>query len=103
MALLRVFDSKAREVIYTHMHDLGVDVGGILTKPQSPHIREEGADIDDFQFFEVDDKRVNAVVDALTAVFPGKDIQVYTMTESAVRPAGDIVRKKVTKEGVLPF
>ena len=54
------------------------------------------------EFFEVDEIDVEATVLVLTAQNPGKEVRVYDLIQVSERPAGDMVTKKVTKEGVLP-
>lgn len=53
-------------------------------------------------FFEVDNRDIDAALRDLTQNHPGCEVEVLEVIKSAVRPAGDIVIKNVTKDGVLP-
>ena len=102
MKLLRVMNPTVREQIYAHVHDLGMDIACVKTKDLSEVDYDDPA-IAHFQFFEVEDRDVDMVVDNLTKIFPGREIRCYVLESEAIRPAGELVRKKVTKEGILPF
>lgn len=52
--------------------------------------------------FEVDKRDIDAALRDLTQNHPGCEVEVLEVIKSAVRPAGDIVIKNVTKDGVLP-
>ncbi len=57
---------------------------------------------DDGEFFEVNEADLPRIVAALARGNPGKDVHIYELTSVSVCPAGDLVVKKVTKDGVLP-
>lgn len=54
------------------------------------------------EFFIVDDRDLEHVVGHLARSNPGKEIRVYDMVSVSVCPAGEMVTKKVSKDGVLP-
>lgn len=54
------------------------------------------------EFFIVDDKEYAAIVALLAKENPGLEVQVYDMIEVSTCPPGEIVTKKVSKDGVLP-
>jgi hypothetical protein len=48
-------------------------------------------------------RSLDVAVKILAAENPGKEIRVYTLTQISTCPAGEMVTKKVSKEGVLPL
>jgi hypothetical protein len=54
------------------------------------------------EFFFIEEEDTDTIVTELARVNPGKEIQVYDLSRVSVCPAGEMVTKKVTKEGVLP-
>lgn len=54
-------------------------------------------------FWEVDETEVESLVRDLTRLNPGVPVRVYKLTSESVRPAGDMVTKQVTADGVLPI
>lgn len=75
--------------------------------PNAILTRELNTERSDFttegEFFLVEETEVDAVVRTLAEANPGHEVQTYTMTSSAQCPAGPMVLKKVTKDGVLPI
>ncbi len=63
---------------------------------------EETGDTIRHTFFEIDKRDIDAALMDLTKNHPGCEVEVLEVIKSAVRPAGDIVIKNVTKDGVLP-
>jgi len=55
------------------------------------------------EFFLVDARGVNEVVEFLAKENPGCEIEVYNLEMVGQCPAGDYVMKQVTADGVLPF
>ena len=99
--LIRVAKTQEME---TFLRDMNVRV----RHPRAINPREirGGLDMDaDYsgcEFFEVDETDLDAAVVVLTAMNPGKEVRVYDLVQVSERPAGPLVTKKVTKEGVLP-
>jgi hypothetical protein len=54
------------------------------------------------EFFEIEDIDLEATVKLFATSNPGMEVQVYQMTQESICPAGDMVTKQVTKEGILP-
>lgn len=54
------------------------------------------------EFFLVEEDDVELFLKLFAEANPGHEVQVYTLTQSAQCPAGPMVVKKVTKDGVLP-
>lgn len=54
------------------------------------------------EFFEVEERDIEAALSYFTAEHPGADVTVYAATHQGVRPAGELVMKKITKDGILP-
>lgn len=54
-------------------------------------------------FFLVDDSDSDAALEAIARQHPGQEIQVYELVGSGVCPPAALVRKQVTKDGILPI
>jgi hypothetical protein len=72
----------------------------ISPKPDFEYDNDALATITTFMCTERDKDRV---VEAVTALHPGKNVSVYKMESVSIRPAGEIQHKKLTKDGALPF
>jgi hypothetical protein len=63
-------------------------------------------DEDPFEFYKVwacEEPSAGEVATKLARNNPGKEVKVFKLTEIHVAPPGDVVKKLVTKEGILPF
>lgn len=58
--------------------------------------------LDRASFWECEDTETDALIRDLTRLNPGKEVRVYTMVSESVRPAGELVTKQVTADGILP-
>lgn len=56
----------------------------------------------DFHFYEVADVDIDVAISHLTSRHPGVEIVVYAPIKSGIRPAGELVSKSISKDGVLP-
>lgn len=103
--LLRVVRTQEKEI---SLDEVDYPVYGIPTKEVS--IERSGRFGDDpdnrFQkvgeFFLVQPRHVDAVVSCLAKQNAGHEVQVYNLTSIATCPPGDLVKKRVSAEGILP-
>lgn len=74
--------------------------------PSAIMTREMNVERTDFthegEFFLCNEEDLDPTVRALAEANPGREVQVYNLMQSAQCPAGEMVMKKVTKDGVLP-
>ena len=54
------------------------------------------------QIWIVEDNLLDAAISEVSKWHPGIDISVFTLTDVFFRPAGELSRKIVSKDGVLP-
>lgn len=63
---------------------------------------EKGELASDSTAFRTTERDVEALVKQVTKDNAGKEVHVFKLVSVAIRPAGDIVTKEVTKDGILP-
>lgn len=64
---------------------------------------EERAWSNKVQQWLVEEADVPALVAHVTSNFPGREVNVYTLSQVYFRTVGELETKVVTKDGVLPF
>jgi hypothetical protein len=69
---------------------------------ESERLREEDDYRNKGEWFEVDEREVDRIVGVLAPLNPGKDVQVYTLTQVSTCPAAAMVTKQGSKDGILP-
>ena len=57
----------------------------------------------EFFLFEQEGPELEVAIEWLANNNPGKDIEVWNLESVALCPAGPLVRKQVTKDGILPL
>lgn len=59
-------------------------------------------DMSRHRLFEVHEENLNEFISWVTRQNPGCEVEVYHLKQSAIRPAGELVTRNVTENGVLP-
>ena len=54
------------------------------------------------KLYEVEEKELEIAISNLTIWNPGVEVVAYRPYKSAIRPAGDLVMKEISKDGELP-
>lgn len=65
-------------------------------------VDHENSELQDYIFFEVEERDVDFILEELTMNHPNKEIRAYREYRSGIRPAGDIIYKEVSEKGSLP-
>lgn len=100
MKLIRVARTQGLNVFYDHLPLRG-NVQGI-SPPEVDY--ERGDSASEYQFYIVTlDVDVDHVVAHLAEKNPGKEIQVFKLEAISICPAAEMVTKRVTEDGILPF
>lgn len=97
MQLLRI--ERSRGFRYT-LHDIGVDIRVLEPMPY-----RDDADMnptDTYEFFLVEDQFIPMVVESLARKHPGREVSVWTLQSTSIAPAGPVVTRRVTEDGLLP-
>lgn len=90
---------------FSDQYHPGVVFGG--ARRESFGVPTEKCNADDtnpshFQFYEVAETDLDAAIHDLTKRHPGVEVVVYAPVKCGVRPAGELVSKNISKNGVLP-
>lgn len=54
------------------------------------------------ELFEIVDEDLDAFVEGMAKANPGCNVQVYDLISECICPPAELVKKKITKDGVLP-
>lgn len=101
MKLIRVARTKGMGVFYDGTIHIRGAIEGI--SPSEVDL-DRGDSVLDYQFFTVAlDADVEPLVAYLADKNPGKEIQVFGLEAISICPAAEMVTKRVTQDGVLPF
>jgi hypothetical protein len=100
--LVRVAKTQEVEVVFRNANIRVRHPMAIAPDPLANGPYGDGRDYTQCEFFEIEEQDLDGFVSELTRQHPGKEVRVYTLSQVSERPAGDMVTKKVTKDGVLP-
>jgi hypothetical protein len=64
--------------------------------------QERDQPMDVLEFFDVDERDAEQCLAFLCKRHPGVEVSIHTMTKTGICPAGDLVMKNVSAEGILP-
>lgn len=64
---------------------------------------ENAGELRDVASIICNEQNLDRVIDTVTASFPGRDVFTYQLISVASRKVGEIVKKEVSKDGILPF
>ena len=97
MAKVLVYVSNNRDKVELYVENLRRGAHGISTE----HTDNESG-TKDFKFFEIDERDVDIAISTFTNQNAGQEVIIYRPFKSGIRPAGELVVKEISKDGVLP-